>query len=100
MEHIPAGLLPLVINVHVCYQLCHFLYWDPRPTCKLFKILILCTIEILQLSYIQAVCDHRYMFTNNIRWPGSVHDSRILRESSLGRMYQQGTGLFITVFFC
>jgi len=33
---------------------------------------------------LQAVCDHRMMFTDcYIGWPGSVHDSRVLENSDL-----------------
>ena len=31
---------------------------------------------------VQLICDHRYRLTNVVaRWPGSTHDSRILRVS-------------------
>ena len=33
---------------------------------------------------VQAVCSHDLKFTNIVaRWPGSVHDSRIYRNSRL-----------------
>ena len=39
---------------------------------------------------IQAVVNHRGFITQySARWPGSVHDSRILNESSLQRVLDQ-----------
>ncbi|XP_063734541.1 putative nuclease HARBI1 [Eleginops maclovinus] len=40
---------------------------------------------------VQMTCDHHYMITSlDARWPGSVHDSRIFRESSLSDRFHQG----------
>ncbi|MBN3307243.1 HARB1 nuclease, partial [Amia calva] len=36
-------------------------------------------------------CDHHLMVTSlEARWPGSVHDSRIFQESTLGQRFEQG----------
>ncbi|XP_071505135.1 putative nuclease HARBI1 [Diadema antillarum] len=38
---------------------------------------------------VQMVCDAKYVITNVVaRWPGSVHDARILQMSHLGRFLQ------------
>uniref|UniRef100_A0A3P9GY04 DDE Tnp4 domain-containing protein n=1 Tax=Oryzias latipes TaxID=8090 RepID=A0A3P9GY04_ORYLA len=40
---------------------------------------------------LQAVVDHKYCFTNiYIRWPGSVHDSRFLRNSVIFEKAERG----------
>ena len=40
---------------------------------------------------IQAVADHRYCFTGVlIKWPSSVHDSRIFSNSSLNQQFRDG----------
>ena len=40
---------------------------------------------------IQVVCDAHYKIANvSARWPGSTHDSRILENSRLGQLFQQG----------
>ncbi|XP_060581016.1 putative nuclease HARBI1 [Ruditapes philippinarum] len=39
----------------------------------------------------QMVCDSRFRVTNVVaKWPGSVHDSRIFRESELCRKFENG----------
>ena len=38
---------------------------------------------------LQMTCDHLYMITSfDARWPGSVHDARIFRESGLDAKFQ------------
>ncbi|XP_065123989.1 putative nuclease HARBI1 isoform X2 [Paramisgurnus dabryanus] len=40
---------------------------------------------------VQMTCDHQYMITSlDARWPGSVHDSQIFRNSVLYRRFQDG----------
>ncbi|MBN3302427.1 HARB1 nuclease, partial [Amia calva] len=40
---------------------------------------------------VQMTCNHHLMVTSlEARWPGSVHDSRIFRESTLGQRFEQG----------
>ncbi|XP_053378145.1 putative nuclease HARBI1 [Mercenaria mercenaria] len=40
---------------------------------------------------VQMVCDARFRITNMVaKWPGSVHDSRIFRESELCRKFENG----------
>lgn len=40
---------------------------------------------------VQIVCDAKYHILNVVaRWPGSTHDSRILRMSRLGQAYEDG----------
>ncbi|XP_072166404.1 putative nuclease HARBI1 [Diadema setosum] len=40
---------------------------------------------------VQIVCDWKYKITNVVaRWPGSTHDSRILRNSVLERRFREG----------
>ncbi|XP_054635325.1 putative nuclease HARBI1 [Dunckerocampus dactyliophorus] len=40
---------------------------------------------------VQMTCDHNCMVTSiDAKWPGSVHDSRIFRESTLCQGFQQG----------
>ncbi|XP_065121943.2 uncharacterized protein [Paramisgurnus dabryanus] len=40
---------------------------------------------------LQAVVDHRSRFTNiNVGWPGSVHDARVLRNSTLFHLAENG----------
>lgn len=41
---------------------------------------------------IQAICDHRLKFLDVVcRWPGSVHDSRMFRESKIMGHLEKGT---------
>lgn len=41
---------------------------------------------------VQAICDQNYVFMNiDARWPGSVHDSRIWKNSSAHEMMQRTT---------
>lgn len=41
---------------------------------------------------VQAVCDHRLLFTNLVnRWAGSVHDSRIFSNSDLMGLLESGS---------
>ena len=45
---------------------------------------------------LQAVCDHQDHFTDTyVGWPGSVHDSRVLRHSPLYRSLFYPPGHFI-----
>jgi len=45
--------------------------------------LILCTVKI--------ICDAAHIITNvEAKWPGSVHDSRIYRESTLSNRLERG----------
>ncbi|XP_060788945.1 putative nuclease HARBI1 [Neoarius graeffei] len=40
---------------------------------------------------VQMTCDHQSMITSlDARWPGSVHNSRIFRESSLAAGFEEG----------
>ena len=40
---------------------------------------------------VQAVVDHNYLFRNlNIRWPDSIHDARVLANSSFYRRVNNG----------
>ncbi|MBN3302713.1 HARB1 nuclease, partial [Amia calva] len=40
---------------------------------------------------VQMTCDHHLTVTSlKARWPGSVHDSRIFQESTLGQRFEQG----------
>ena len=40
---------------------------------------------------VQAICDADYLMTNVVaRWPGSTHDTFILRNSSVGRRLEAG----------
>lgn len=40
---------------------------------------------------LQMTCDHHCMVTSiEAKWPGSVHDSRIFRESALCHRFEQG----------
>ena len=42
-------------------------------------------------SFCRAVVDHRYLFTDiNVGWPGSVHDARVLANSSLFEKAEEG----------
>ena len=37
------------------------------------------------------ICDGNYRITNCVaKWPGSVHDSRIYRESSISHAFENG----------
>ncbi|KAL6470612.1 hypothetical protein MHYP_G00217310 [Metynnis hypsauchen] len=47
---------------------------------------------------VQIICDASHLITNvEARWPGSVHDSRIFRESTLSNKFQHGRR-FVGVF--
>ncbi|XP_061174870.1 putative nuclease HARBI1 [Saccostrea echinata] len=40
---------------------------------------------------VQMACDASFRFVNCVaKWPGSVHDSRVFRESSLARLFETG----------
>ena len=40
---------------------------------------------------VQLICNAHYIITNVVaRWPGSTHDSRILRNSLIGRHFENG----------
>nr|XP_054756868.1 putative nuclease HARBI1 [Lytechinus pictus] len=40
---------------------------------------------------VQLICDHTYKLLNVVaRWPGSTHDSRILRNSAIGQRFDDG----------
>ncbi|XP_059915809.1 putative nuclease HARBI1 [Gadus macrocephalus] len=40
---------------------------------------------------VQMICDASHMITNvEAKWPGSVHDARMYRESNLSRKFQEG----------
>ncbi|KAG1925670.1 putative nuclease HARBI1 [Pimephales promelas] len=40
---------------------------------------------------VQVICDATHLITNvEAKWPGSVHDARIFRESSLCNKFEQG----------
>ena len=41
--------------------------------------------------FYQVICDASNMITNvEAKWPGSVHDARMYRESNLNAKFQQG----------
>ncbi|XP_046544627.1 putative nuclease HARBI1 [Haliotis rubra] len=41
---------------------------------------------------VQMICDARYKFINCVaKWPGSVHDSRIFRDSRISIAFENGT---------
>lgn len=41
--------------------------------------------------HLQMTCDHECMITSlDAKWPGSVHDSRIFRESVLCQRFEEG----------
>lgn len=43
---------------------------------------------------LQAICDHQMVFTDCYTgWPGSVHDARVLRNSTIYRDQQEANGL-------
>ncbi|XP_062598669.1 putative nuclease HARBI1 [Saccostrea cucullata] len=47
---------------------------------------------------VQMACDASFRFVNCVaKWPGSVHDSRVFKESSLARLFETGarTGLIL-----
>jgi hypothetical protein len=40
---------------------------------------------------VQLMCNSDYKITNVVaRWPGSTHDSRVLRNSSIGQKFERG----------
>ena len=48
----------------------------------------------------QMVCDAKMRFLNVVaKWPGSVHDARIFRESSLCAELEQGILFDLVLFF-
>ncbi|XP_071390028.1 putative nuclease HARBI1 [Centroberyx affinis] len=50
---------------------------------------------------IQMTCDHQCMVTSiEAKWPGSVHDSRIFRESALCHRFEQGRTTVHCISFC
>eukprot|EP00064_Thunnus_orientalis_P013643 superscaffoldBa00002254_g13683 len=52
--------------------------------------------RLLPSIILQAVCDHQGHFTDTyVGWPGSVHDSRVLRHSPLYRSIFYPPGHFI-----
>ena len=49
--------------------------------------------KFFTLSTFKVLVDSKQLFTNVVsQWPGSVHDSRILRHSALYRLYESGQG--------
>ncbi|XP_028665342.2 putative nuclease HARBI1, partial [Erpetoichthys calabaricus] len=45
---------------------------------------------------VQMICDASYLISNvEAKWPGSVHDSRIFKESHLYRTFEQGNNVII-----
>ena len=52
---------------------------------------------------LQMTCDHQSLVTSiEAKWPGSVHDSRIFRESALCHRLEQGMTIVLTfcIAFC
>ncbi|XP_056104451.1 putative nuclease HARBI1 [Rhinichthys klamathensis goyatoka] len=48
---------------------------------------------------VQVICDATHLITNvEAKWPGSVHDARMFRESSLCHKFQQG--MFSSMVTC
>ena len=49
------------------------------------------------VAYLQVICDARFGILDVVaRWPGAVHEARILRNSIARQMYE--TGELLTVF--
>ena len=45
------------------------------------------------------ICDANFNLLNVVaKWPGSVHDSRVFRESSVGRHLQTGSYILLLNF--
>ena len=49
----------------------------------------------LYVNIFQMTCDTNFMATNCVaRWPGSCHDSRVFRESTLCHEFENGVYIF------
>ena len=48
------------------------------------------SINVHVFSTVKIICDAAYMINNvEAKWPGSVHDSRIFRESTLSDRFDR-----------
>ncbi|CAJ1077781.1 putative nuclease HARBI1 [Xyrichtys novacula] len=55
------------------------------------KHLIIVQLTSVILCTVKIICDAAYIITNvEAKWPGSVHDSRMFRESNLSARLQRG----------